>query len=756
MVFQVKNPDYSLSPYTGMTREHWLAAGRYLLEGVFGNIPGMDDPVVMPRKETKVTYPHLDAPEERQAVERKAEIFEGLTRSFFIASVMIRNEPDIEVCGIRLRDYYRKQILRVCTKEDDLYVGSYEDMQESSDEKDAFRCYQQTVESCALVIGLHACREQIWADYSKEEKDTVAALISSFGHANTVPQNWRFFNMLDLAFLHQEGYEIDREIMVDHAQAVLHYTVGDGWYRDGQSFDYYSCWAFNLYAPIWNEWYGYENEPYLASRFEENSNRLMQTYPDFFDRDGFTNMWGRSCIYRFAATSPLCGNFFLKNFKADPGNARRVASGSLLQFLTRDDFLYRGVPTLGFYGQFTPLVQGYSCAESPLWLGKAFLCLELPAEHPFWTAVENNGTWDRLGENEVKETVLPGPALCFTNHGANGETILRSGKVFKTAQDIHGLWNYGKLNYNTKYPWESTPMAQGERETAVGEEQEAAVQKDWEASAQEEQEASVQENGRRTQIMADKTGASQKNSRAIVCESQQYLLFEGNSEEPARGNMTFWCGQRDGVLYRRQFFDGNLETEQHWFQAINLADFPVARGILRVDKLRLIRRPVTITLGSYGFPDNPGEDGSRTKILHKEERLPDGSRAQAVILIGHDHRGVQRQMAMTCYRGWEEMDVIHSSGTNPDSEHSLVIGASMQSRKQYGGAEPYLLISQVITAEFPEKDTVDCVFSEDELFPVKEIVYEDTYRTGAYGTVTVRLKNGEEKKINFEGIEAAF
>lgn len=170
MVFQVKNPDYCLSPYTGMTREHWLAAGRYLLEGVFGNIPSMDDPVVMPRKETKVTYPHLDAPGERQAIERKAEIFEGLTRSFFIASVMIRNEPDIEVCGIRLRDYYRKQILRVCTKENDLYVGSYEDMQESSDEKDAFRCYQQTVESCALVIGLHACREQIWADYSKEEK----------------------------------------------------------------------------------------------------------------------------------------------------------------------------------------------------------------------------------------------------------------------------------------------------------------------------------------------------------------------------------------------------------------------------------------------------------------------------------------------------------------------------------------------------------------------------------------------------------
>ena len=66
MVFEVKNPDYDLSPYTGMTRQHWLEAGRYLLEGIFGNIGGMEDPLVMPRKETRITYPHLDASQEQQ------------------------------------------------------------------------------------------------------------------------------------------------------------------------------------------------------------------------------------------------------------------------------------------------------------------------------------------------------------------------------------------------------------------------------------------------------------------------------------------------------------------------------------------------------------------------------------------------------------------------------------------------------------------------------------------------------------------
>lgn len=706
MVFKVENPDYKLSPYTGMTRKHWLDAGRYLLGGIFENLQSSDDPVVMPRKETEVTYPHPGASKEQHEVERRAEIFEGLTRSFFIAAVMIQNEPDIEISGIRLREYYKKHILRACTRQDDLYVGSYEDMQEMLGQWDPFRCFQQTVETCALVIGLHICREQIWADYTKEERDVIAGLLSGFAHASTVPQNWRLFNMLDLAFLHQEGYPIDKEIMVDHAQAILNYTVGDGWYRDGQSFDYYSCWAFNLYAPIWNVWYGYENEPYLAARFEEVSNQLMRTYPDFFDRDGYTNMWGRSCIYRNAATSPMAANLLLRHPQVDAGNARRIASGALLQFLTRDDFLYCGVPTLGFYDQFTPLVQGYSCAESPLWLGKAFLCLALPPESPFWTETENNGTWEKLQTGEVKETILNGPALCYTNHEANGETILRSGKVYKTKGDIHGMWNYAKLNYNTKYPWESTPM--------------------------------------------------EENSQQEICEAQQYLLFDTGTEHPSRGNITVWCGERDGVLYRRQFFDARLEVEQHWIQAINLADFPASRGILRVDKLRLIRRPVRITLGSYGFPDNPGADGRGTQILRKEERLPDGSLAQAVILIGQDHMGRHRQMAMTCYRGWEEMHLVHSKNTNPDSGASIVVYASMESRRQYGSAEPYLLISQVITAEVSETETQECVFTQEELFPIREIRYEDAPQTGAYGTTTVCLKNGDEKKINFEGIEAAF
>ena len=674
--------DFELSPYTGLTRESWLEAAKYMLGGVFKHIKDFEDPVIVPRTEDAITYPHPTSPADQYEAEVKAEMFEGLTRTFFIAAPLIANEPEVTLNGYKLSDYYKNQILKSVTEGDKCFVGTYESLQETTNHADPFRAFQQTVETCALVICLYISKPYVWDRYTKEEKDRIAALLSSFGHANTVPQNWRLFNMLDLAFLHMEGYKIDKAIMADHTQAILNYYVGDGWYRDGQSFDYYSNWAFNVYGPLWNLWYGYENDKKAAKRIEDNSNKLMETYADFFDKDGFTNMWGRSNIYRFAATSAFDANFFLKNPKADPGLARRIASGSLLQFLSRDDVIIDGVPSLGFYRTFAPLVQGYSCAESPFWMGKAFLCLHLPKDHPFWTAKENNGTWDRLTQREVKETCLSGPALCFSDHEANGETILRTGKVVKRKDDIHGVWNYGKLCYNTKFPWESS---------VAGNE----------------------------------------------CEAQQYVLKDVTTGSRDIGNATFWAGEKAGVLYRRQFFGYSLEREEHWIQAINLADFTVPYGIIRVDRHRLHRRPVEFVLGSYGFPDNG------TKITRLEK---DG--ANAILLEGFDHRGTRISMAMTVYSGFDSIEVEDRIGTDPDSEKSKVIYAKGLYEKQYDGHAPYLLISQVITK------TGEGSFTEDDIFPILKIQTSDKAGVGAYGNVTISLKNGTKKRINYDHIEA--
>ena len=247
---------------------------------------------------------------------------------------------------------------------------------------------------------------------------------------------------------------------------------------------------------------------------------------------------------------------------------------------------------------------------------------------------------------------------------------------------MHGIWNYGKLSYNTKYPWEATP------------------------------------------------------GNADDVQSQQYVLKDVTTGNISHANVTFWAGQIEGVLYRRQFFDYNLGTECHWLQAMDLADFPVKYGIMRVDRHRLHRRPVSFTLGSYGFMDNG------TEMIELSE-----GNAKAIVLKGRDFTGKEKQLAMTIYDGWKELSCVRSEGSNPDSEKSIILYAKTSFEKHYGGAEPYVMISQTITKESHED------FTMEELFPIREVVYEDEMKTGAYGTTTLVMKDGSEKKVCFEGIE---
>ena len=121
--------------------------------------------------------------------------------------------------------------------------------------------------------------------------------------------------------------------------------------------------------------------------------------------------------------------------------------------------------------------------------------------------------------------------------------------------------------------------------------------------------------------------------------------------------------------------------------------------------------------------------------------------AKAIILKGTDSQGHRKQLAMTVYDGFDDLTVTKSRGTNPDSENSIVIYATAKRNKMYDATEPYVMISQVITLDN------DREFTDAELFPIHDIIYEDEYRNGAYGTVTLRLKNGEDRVINYNKIE---
>ena len=71
--------DFTLSPYTGLTRASWIDAAKHFLKGIFSNIKDFNSPVIMPRCETEVSYPNKESP----AHKVQAEYFEVWHARFF-------------------------------------------------------------------------------------------------------------------------------------------------------------------------------------------------------------------------------------------------------------------------------------------------------------------------------------------------------------------------------------------------------------------------------------------------------------------------------------------------------------------------------------------------------------------------------------------------------------------------------------------------------------------------------------------------
>ena len=82
MAFKPQTLDFEKSPYTGLVRESWIEAGKYLLDGIFQNIARFEDPVVLPRKETEITYPHKDASPDALETEKKRRCLKGSPEAF--------------------------------------------------------------------------------------------------------------------------------------------------------------------------------------------------------------------------------------------------------------------------------------------------------------------------------------------------------------------------------------------------------------------------------------------------------------------------------------------------------------------------------------------------------------------------------------------------------------------------------------------------------------------------------------------------
>ncbi len=523
-IFHLVKPDYQLSPLTGMTRQHWMDAATYLLDGAFSYIHALDDPMRFPKQPGK-SYP-------TDGKFNKTENLEGLCRTMFVAIPLLKENPDLVLNGIKVGDYYRQQL---CNMSDPSKSGYIQHLKGGPS--------QTLVEFGALALSLTVMPEIIWEPLTQKEKDDLAALMLSYGNGPTIGSNWRFFNIFVMSFFKNQGYEVKDGYIDELLQKSLAQYRGYGWYNDSPAYDYYSMWAFQMYGMIWAHYYGEKFNPEAGRQFVSNFRDLVPNYPYMFAEDGKMNMYGRSITYRIAAAVPFPLMGWLNDPSINYGWMRRIASSTLLQFLENPALMEDRVPTLGFYGAFEPAVQIYSCRGSVYWMGKAFLGLLLPADNPFWTAVENNGAWEKeFQPGKVYNKFMEGSNTLVTNYPNSGTSEIRAWcheTVAKDWQKFRSTENYNKLSYNTAFPW-----------------------------------------------MADSPDGKVSMNYAVLNDKQEWEVLR----------LYTFKKFEDGIYYR----DAELETNPEI--KFRLADIPLPNGILRVDKVSF---PLTTELryGHYSLPE---------------------------------------------------------------------------------------------------------------------------------------------------------
>ncbi len=436
--FELENPDFDLSPYTGMSRAEWKRCGIHVLEGAFQYVEDFEDPILFPK------FPGKSYPKRGNLLASKRQrswaIFEAMARTFNIAAPLLMEDPELSIHGIQLAEYYKYHFLKLLTDPSCSYFIDEPEVPS-----------QPSCELGGLSLWMLIAPEVFWERLSQTEKDKVANRIKIWAESWTSTHNWRYFNVMMMTFLEHNGYPIDTTLMYAHLDNVLLHYAGDGWYRDA-GYDYYTIHLFHLYNMVWAEKYGQEHAPGRVRVIRRHFNEFMETSPMLFSREGKVKMYGRSIISRTAANDLLPAAFMGPvTPKIKPGAARRIASSALLQFVSHPDFFDRGIPSLGFYGPFEPAVQSYSCSASPYWMFISYIALLLPENHPFWTEKEEAGSWEAVPEKETRTEYLPGPGILLSSHGASGTSEIRPGKLLRSNS------NYSRLVYNTDFPWEAKP-----------------------------------------------------------------------------------------------------------------------------------------------------------------------------------------------------------------------------------------------------------------------------------------------------------
>ncbi|GFJ94493.1 DUF2264 domain-containing protein [Phytohabitans rumicis] len=348
----------TISPFTGLTREHWEAAADATLAAV--------RPYASPR------HALIDLPGPVSISGRRSDGLEGFARTFLAA-------------GFRLAHGTRGDLAQWYAE--GLAAGVDPDSPERWPR--VTEVNQAKVEAASIAIALHESRHVLWDALDDRVKEqTVAWLAEVIGQPYPAC-NWLWFQNVVEAFLRSVGGPWSAADIEGNIATMESWYLGDGWYTDGvegggtaRNFDWYAGWAMNFY-PLWYcRMSGEHADGALWTRYQDRLYAYLDGAQHLFSPGGAPLHQGRSLTYRHAALAPVWAGAVFDATPLPPGRTRRLASAVL------SHFHHDGLQPIGWYGELDAIRQPYSGGGSPYWSSKGFAGLVLPADHPVWTDEE--------------------------------------------------------------------------------------------------------------------------------------------------------------------------------------------------------------------------------------------------------------------------------------------------------------------------------------------------------------------------------
>lgn len=214
-----------LSPVTGYTRDHWLAAADAQLQAV--------------RPFASDEHALINLPGVASISGELSDGLEGFARTFMLAAFRVAADAGADLHGHL--EFYRRGLL----------AGTDPDFREAWPRINVNR--QALVEAASLVLGLHLSRSWLWDTLETREQDQVVSWLGGSVGVAIPDNNWVIFKVMVQEFIASTGRPFHEEDITNGLARIEDWYVGDGWYSDGdgQRFDYYSGWAMHRYHCLW-------------------------------------------------------------------------------------------------------------------------------------------------------------------------------------------------------------------------------------------------------------------------------------------------------------------------------------------------------------------------------------------------------------------------------------------------------------------------------------------------------------------------